>query len=108
VVLSGASRESAAARELIAADLARWGVTAARWTTTAELPGGRGAQILDFITRHLGNDMSVAVVDTEPLGSEDGTMMQMMLRQQLVKVAPRGLGREEARRALALLAGENE
>ena len=52
--------------------------------------------------------MSVAVVDTEPLGSEDGTMMQRMLRQQLVKVAPRGLGREEARRVLALLAGENE
>ena len=33
------------ARELIAADLARWGVTAARWTTTAALPGGRGAQM---------------------------------------------------------------
>ena len=47
-----------------------------RWTTTAELQGGEGAQILDFVTRQLktpgvsvaGEDVPWAVLDAQHLG----------------------------------------
>ncbi len=45
-----------------------------RWTTTAEMRGGSGAQILDFVTRHLHTpgagvgEVPWAVLDDQSLG----------------------------------------
>jgi len=118
LVLSGPSRASKASREALAQTLGRWGVHFTRWTTTADKQGGRGAQILDFVTRHLqasgGGDegMPWAVVDGEKLGKEydeeGALMMEVLLRQQSVLVGADGYSDELARATLHILMGEDE
>jgi hypothetical protein len=113
LVLSGPSRASKASREALAQTLGRWGVRFSRWITTADLQGGRGAQILDFVTRKLGNEgVAWAVVDGERMGkdyNEEGAlMMEVLLRQQSVVVDGDGYSDELARATLEILMGEDE
>ena len=113
LVLSGPSRASKASREALAQTLGRWGVRFSRWITTADLQGGRAAQILDFVTRNLGSeDVAWAVVDGERLGkeyTEEGAlMMEVLLRQQSVVVGGDGYSDFLARATLKILMGEDE
>ena len=113
LVLSGPSRASKASREALAQTLGRWGVRFSRWITTADLQGGRAAQILDFVTRTLGNEsVAWAVVDGERMGkeyNEEGAlMMEVLLRQQSVVVGGDGYSDELARATLEILMGEDE
>ena len=96
--------------------LDRWGVSFTRWTTSGDLPGGRGSQILDFVTRHLtkgseGEEVAWAVVDSERLGKgyeeEGALMMEVLLLQQSVLVGEQGYTDDLARATVGILMGQD-
>ena len=96
--------------------LDRWGVSFTRWTTSGDLPGGRGSQILDFVTRQLplgsgGEEVAWAVVDSERLGKgyeeEGALMMEVLLLQQSVLVGEQGYTDDLARATVGILMGQD-
>ncbi len=71
-MLSSSWRMFEAPRERLAGALAGYGLGYRHCTTTQLLPGGRAAQILDWIGRHGHNVLAWAVVDDESVVPDAG------------------------------------
>lgn len=84
IVLTSSSRVAEVTRVAIKERLNSCGLDFTRWVTAAAMAGGRSAQILEFVTKHVA-EQSWAVVDSVGVGStETGLMLHVLLASRCV------------------------
>uniref|UniRef100_A0A7S0RZJ5 FCP1 homology domain-containing protein n=1 Tax=Chlamydomonas leiostraca TaxID=1034604 RepID=A0A7S0RZJ5_9CHLO len=111
IVLSSSWRAYEGPRLKLLQALQPYGLTFTRWTTTLDLDGTRGSQILHFVSQNAAQVGEWAVVDDEPLlrAAAPGSLMEGVVAARAVKTdGAVGMTAADADALIAILTGAGD